>query len=138
MSKKTVIGTAVVALLVGIGLGNTPAGSTEKEVAEPKIRTVTETQTVTEEVVPQGCLDAIDAAETMATQSGKFARITVGYIDLIERAAMAGASFDTAEVADIAHDMEDLSGRTNNITERLDPVIASFKSGRAECEAAAF
>ncbi len=137
MSKKSVAFTGVATLIAGIVIG--ASGGGEPAVAEPQVRTVTETETVTEEVevevVPQGCLDAIEAGETiMAEEMPKFADITIGYIDLIQRAAEAGVQMDVAAIETITDEMEDLTAQTGDITTRSKPLIREFKIGREACE----
>lgn len=127
MSKKSVAVTGMAALVAGIVIGS--AGTAESNTtAAPQVKTVTET------VVPQGCLDAIDAAESiMGDETPKFAQVTIAYIDLVQRALMAGMDMDVAEANRIADKVRHLSRKTNGITQRLDPLIADFKAGRATC-----
>lgn len=137
MSKKTVVFTGLATLIAGIVIGS--SGGEEAAVAEPKIQTVTKTETVTEKVkvVPQGCLDALDAAAGIYGEFGAFGDITVGYIDLIQRSAVAGMDMDVAEIEDITAEMRDLTDDTTNVTKNVKPLSRTFLAGSDECRAAA-
>lgn len=133
MSKKTVAFTGLAALVAGVVIGS--SGTEQAAVAEPKIKTVTETVEV--EVTPQGCLDAIEAGETiMGDEVPKFADITISFIGLVQRAAKAGMNMDAVAMGNIAEDVDGLTKDTQNINAELTPLVRDFKAGRAECKAA--
>jgi len=138
MSKATVTFTGVAAVVAGVVIGSSDSASSDV-TAKPEVRTVTKTETVTEIQVPQSCLRAIHAGEKiMGTHVPRFAEATVGYIDLIQRAAEAGAGMDVAGINQVRQDMEELTADVGDIHRDIKPLGDTFKANRDLCEAAEF
>ncbi len=135
MSKKSVAFTGAAALVAGIVIGSSGASSTA-EVAEPQVKTVTKTKTVTEEVTPQSCLDAIEASEGIADQAIRFTDASTKWPNLVSRALQAGMAMDVAEVKNITADIEGITADYEDITVDTQQLVSDFNTTSADCQAA--
>lgn len=136
MSKKSVVITGLGALVAGVIIGSAGAASSTT-VAEPQVKTVTQTRTVTDrvEVTPQSCLDAIDAAEAISVQTRDYVELTTDLPQMIVSAAKAGMSMDAAALEAVTTDMNDFSSDTKSITAKIGPLVNDFNSAKASCQA---
>lgn len=115
---------------VGIGIG--AAGSSDATATPAPAPTVTETaepvvETVVEEVTPQSCIDAIDAADTVIDDLGTLGLTIAEYIEIIPDAYEAGLYADDTAAAQVMADMEDLNARVEGM---------GIESSRADYDAA--
>ena len=125
--KKTA--TAIISaatLLVGIGIGSAAAGSTEAKVVtrEVKSEPIVKTKTVTETVVPDSCLTALDRADDLidlATEGFGYSADAMG----------AAAIFDADGIDEATEKMGDLTPRIQAIGEKY---VASRVSCQMEAE----
>ena len=144
-TKWILAGTgATVVLMVGVGIG--ASGSTDDQPpssADLSAPTVTVTKTVTTPGprmapgTPQACLDALTAAEALTRDAGDFATTVTAYPDLIRRAALAGATGDTAAIQSITRKIESMSVEIRAETDSVNMHGARFRSTAADCRAGA-
>jgi hypothetical protein len=133
--------TAVIILSVLI-LSLTACQSGDKAAAtKPKpaptvtvIRTpAPEIKTVTKEVTPQACLDALDSARKAFSLVSDFTDVVSEYPPLVGQAAQAGMTSDVAGLNRIVRKMRSINSRMDDINAQMDP--SSFAGPAAECEA---
>lgn len=151
MSKKSVVITGVAALVGGIVIGSAGSASSDVPAAEPQVKTVTKTRTVTDrvEVTPQVCLTALDLGATIGGKAGDFGGLFVQMLDvnakwpgLMKRTLQAGMTMDAPAVQDITDevkgmnsDMTGINGDLSDLNGELTPLVRRFKNARARCEA---
>lgn len=103
----------MLAFLLGAGVGVAAQ-------PEPEVIQTTETETVEVPVVPDVCLAALGAGERVIESGAVIADITVQYIGMIPRAAEAGMNADASEIDALTSEMEALTQRTNDETEKVE------------------
>jgi hypothetical protein len=129
MDKKLVIGSTVAGLLV-FGLGSAAGASGKSPAAAPApAPTVTvtapapapEIKTVTEEVTPQSCIDALDQASVMVGVLSK-----VG--TLASKSVMAAYERDSATLQDLTGQVKDLNAQVTAGSAPLGVVVAACRA----------
>lgn len=115
--KKFLIAACVpmLAFLLGAGVG--VAAQPEPEVIQT---TETQTETIEVPVVPDVCIAALGAGERVIESGAVIADIAVQYIGMIPRAAEAGMNADASEIDALTSEMEALTQRTNDETEKVE------------------
>lgn len=100
----------VAALLVGVGIGNSTAPEPEVIEAEPEVitETVVETETVTEYIVPESCLMAIDEARQGFTIAADVMDAILPGIEAAYYHDVAGMEAATADLEALSIDMNSL------------------------------
>jgi len=94
------------------------------------------TKTVTEEVTPQECLDALDDAEDIAHISGRFAHVASAYPTMVSDAAVAGSTYDTDAMNDIADRMDESTTKILGLNDKLESEVSSYNVNSSACRAA--
>lgn len=91
---------------------------------DPKVVTKTETNTVTKRVVPQSCLDGLDAAESLVHEVMiPFGEVTIDLLDATNTFDLAGIESATAEI--------------DRLTSRTERIVAEYNAAADECRMAA-
>ena len=151
MSKKTVVITGLATLVAGIVIGSSGSASSDVPAAQPQVKTVTKTRTVTDrvEVTPQSCLRAIDAADQIRSSASDYTDITIQLMDvnakwpgLMKRTLTAGMNMDVAAVQNITNTVRGMNSDMDGITSDIDglasdlrPIVRKFNNASASCRA---
>jgi hypothetical protein len=135
MSTKAKIFVALgvtAAFVVGMGAGAAagPADDTATTIHSP---TMTVTQTATQHRTPSSCLVALNAAEDLIGDASDFSTTASQYPDLIRRAAIAGSTFDTAEIQAITVKIESITAEVKAETASVGQHGAVFRANAAKC-----
>jgi hypothetical protein len=130
-----------IALGVGFNAGQdeTPASvttDTGNQAIRPDETPEPITKTVTEEVTPQECLDALDDAEDIAHISGRFAHVASAYPTMVSDAAVAGSTYDTDAMNDIADRMDESTTKILGLNDQLESEVSSYNVNASACRAA--
>lgn len=125
LGKGGKITLGVLGSFILLGIGASMGGASEP--AEPEVKTVTkevEVEKIVEvEVTPEACIEALDLA-------GESLTILSDLPGMISEAAIAGTTFDTAAIEDIAGRVGTIEGQINTLT----PQVGAASS---ECRASA-
>jgi hypothetical protein len=127
-----------IALGVGFNAGQDtpPASVTTDTVQTTQADETPEPKTVTEEVTPQECLDALDDAEDIAHISGRFAHVASAYPTMVSDAAVAGSTYDTDAMNDIADRMDESTTKILGLNDELESEVSSYNVNASACRAA--
>jgi hypothetical protein len=138
MNRNTlyVLPAGVCLALVSACGGTSDAAQTPTTVTVTK-PAVTVTDEVTVETVPQSCLDALDAADTIAGDTGAFGQIMVDMITQFPKAVRAAFNRDAAAINAATTRQEGINTRLGNLTDRMAPHIDTYRAARDECQASA-
>jgi len=131
----------VVAVFIGYAAGEDAA---QEEFQSSSVQATTQpdetpepiTKTVTEEVTPQECLDALDDAEDIAHISGRFAHVASAYPTMVSDAAVAGSTYDTDAMNDIADRMDESTTKILGLNDKLESEVSSYNVNSSACRAA--
>lgn len=143
MNRTILAAAAAITILALSGCGgageaaSTPTTVTVTKPAPAPV-TVTDAQPVevVREVAPQSCLDALDAADLVATDTGAFGQIMVDEITMFPKVLMAGIRQDADAIRGYTTKQQAINTRLENLNDRLAPHADAYRSFRDECKAA--
>ncbi len=139
MRKIMIAVGAFVLVSVGYGMGASEPDVVTKTVEVPgptrevEVPGETKTETVTEEITPQVCLDAMDRSDDMRKLAAGGFSVIVKMTPLVVRALEAGIDNNVVETQAITREMQQINKKMESLNSRTDGVLADLEQAQAEC-----
>lgn len=124
MKKLT---TLLVAVLALAGCGSTK--TVTKKV------TVTSVVTITNQITPQSCKDALAQADLLFNVARDFATTMLHYNDSVGRAFTAAAAGDVAAIEAVTTELTTYASEISDETGRLEAITPDYQSASRACSA---